>query len=207
MVAVRADYRVRNRHGTGPDKCVEDGKSAVRWIRENAGLIGIDPDRIVASGGSAGGHVAACTYTARGFEASVENKSVSSRPNLLILFNPVMDTEFELLADRFGGRELAEKLSPNKYIDETTPPLIMFFGANDALIEYAYETMNLSDSYDNDARLWIADGVGHGFFNRAPWMESTLFLTDRFLKEFGYIKGKPSAQMPREGQMKKYAGK
>ena len=42
MVTARADYRVKNRHGTSPDKCVEDGKSAVRWLRINATKLGVD---------------------------------------------------------------------------------------------------------------------------------------------------------------------
>ena len=61
MVAARTDYRVKSRHNVTPDACVEDAKSAVRWLRQNAAMLGIDPDRIVASGGSAGGHIAACT--------------------------------------------------------------------------------------------------------------------------------------------------
>ena len=33
MVAISAEYRVKNRHGTTPFECVADGKSAIRWIR------------------------------------------------------------------------------------------------------------------------------------------------------------------------------
>ena len=36
MVAMTADYRVSSRQGTKPFHCVRDGKSAVRWIRQNA---------------------------------------------------------------------------------------------------------------------------------------------------------------------------
>ncbi len=61
MVAARADYRVKSRHGVTPKECVDDARSAIRWIRQNAGKLGVDPDKIVASGGSAGGHIAACT--------------------------------------------------------------------------------------------------------------------------------------------------
>jgi len=59
MVAARADYRVKSRHGVTPKECVEDARNAMRWFRQNAGKLGVDPDRIVASGGSAGGHIAA----------------------------------------------------------------------------------------------------------------------------------------------------
>ncbi|HEV3028839.1 MAG TPA: alpha/beta hydrolase, partial [Planctomycetota bacterium] len=66
MVAARADYRVKSRHQVTPDKCVEDAKSAVRWLRKNAATLGIDPEKVVAAGGSAGGHLAACTATVLG---------------------------------------------------------------------------------------------------------------------------------------------
>ena len=68
---------------------VKDGKSAVRWIRANAARLGIDPDRLAAGGGSAGGHVAAATATTQGIEEEGEDTSVSSRPCALVLFNPV----------------------------------------------------------------------------------------------------------------------
>ena len=36
MVAVRADYRVKSRHGVTPKECVEDAKTAIRWVRTKA---------------------------------------------------------------------------------------------------------------------------------------------------------------------------
>ena len=92
MVAVSAEYRVKNVHGTTPFECVEDGKSAIRYVRQHADELGIDPNRIVASGGSAGGHVAACTGVIAGLEEEGEDVNVSSVPNAMILFNPCLDT-------------------------------------------------------------------------------------------------------------------
>ena len=67
IVAFLADYRVKNRQGVTPDDCVRDGKSAVRWIRVNASRLGVDPEKIAAGGGSAGGHVAASAVELRRF--------------------------------------------------------------------------------------------------------------------------------------------
>jgi len=53
MVSISADYRVKSRQKTTPFECVEDGKSAVRWLRSHAKELGINPDQIVAGGGSA----------------------------------------------------------------------------------------------------------------------------------------------------------
>lgn len=43
MVAACADYRVKSRHGVTPDACVEDAKSAVRWLRASAERLGTEP--------------------------------------------------------------------------------------------------------------------------------------------------------------------
>ena len=86
MVAMTAEYRTRNMHGTLATACVADGKSAVRWIRRMPAS-GVDPDRIAAGGGSAGGHVAACTGVIDGFESEDEDDKISSALNAMVLFN------------------------------------------------------------------------------------------------------------------------
>ncbi|MEO1994912.1 MAG: alpha/beta hydrolase [Planctomycetaceae bacterium] len=90
-----ADYRVIRKHKTTPFECVKDGKSAVRWIRQHAAELGVDPDRIVAAGGSAGGHVAAYTGVIQGHEEEGEDANISSLPDAMILYNPVIDTTEE----------------------------------------------------------------------------------------------------------------
>ena len=81
-----ADYAIAKEKcddlsGNAKDVCVKDAKAAIAWVRENAGRHGIDPNKIAASGGSAGGHLAACTGTISGFGSD-------ERPNAMILFNP-----------------------------------------------------------------------------------------------------------------------
>ena len=68
MVAISAQYRTRNSHGSDPFACIADGKSAMRWVRAHADEFGIAPDRIAAGGGSAGGHVAASTALLQGLK-------------------------------------------------------------------------------------------------------------------------------------------
>lgn len=68
MLAMAAEYRVKSRHGTPPTECVKDGKSAIRWVRREAERLQVDPHRVVAGGGSAGGHVAAACATVLGFD-------------------------------------------------------------------------------------------------------------------------------------------
>jgi len=54
MAAARADYRMKSRYGVTSKECVDDARMAMRWFRQNAAKLGIDPDNIVASG--AGGY-------------------------------------------------------------------------------------------------------------------------------------------------------
>jgi acetyl esterase/lipase len=197
LVAARADYRVRSRHGTTPDKCVEDAKSAVRWLRANAAKLGIDPQRIVASGGSAGGHIAACTATIPGREAEGEDLSISSRPNLLVLFNPVLNTV--PVGEKFGMGEMARKISPNHFLTKEVPPALIFFGTEDRLNEGGKEYLAKAKALGLDAQMYMAPGQGHGFFNRSPWQERTTFLMDEFLTAHGYLQGKPTRDLPPGG--------
>ena len=115
MMAISAEYRVRSRHGTTPFECVADGKSAIRWVRANADKLGVNPDKIVASGGSAGGHVAACTGVIEGLDEESENSNISSKPNALVLFNPAVDlVEFAKKRSSDKRFKRAKEISPLK---------------------------------------------------------------------------------------------
>ncbi|MCK4998342.1 MAG: alpha/beta hydrolase fold domain-containing protein [Anaerohalosphaera sp.] len=105
MVAISAEYRVKSRDNTTPFDAVEDAKSAIRYVRANANKLGIDPDKIVAAGGSAGGHLAACTGTIKQLDAKNENLTISSVPNAMVLFNPVADTS----RIGYGNEKLRER--------------------------------------------------------------------------------------------------
>lgn len=61
MISVLVDYRVKNRQGTTPFESVKDAEFSMRYIRSHAKELGVNPKKIVASGGSAGGHLAAET--------------------------------------------------------------------------------------------------------------------------------------------------
>jgi len=193
MVAARADYRVRARHGVTPKECVEDAKSAVRWMRQNAAKLGIDPERIVASGGSAGGHIAACTALAPGFETATEELNVSSCPNALVLFNPVLRLDIlPLLRFVQSDGTLAKAISPTLHLKKDSPPTLILFGSADRMAPMGDEFLKKSKQLGHHAELYIADGQPHGFFNRPPWLEKTTQRMDEFLVSIGYLP-KPSS--------------
>jgi len=188
MVAARADYRVKSRHSVTPDQCVEDAKSAVCWLRKNAAALGIDPDRIVAAGGSAGGHIAACTGTVKGYDGEGEDVSISSKPNAMILFNPVLHSE--PLEKRMADAEAARKITPNLHLEKGLPPTLLLFGTADELKEGTKDFLAKAKELGATAEIYWAEGQPHGFFNKPPWMERTLQRADEFLVSLGYLKAK-----------------
>ena len=135
VVAMSAEYRVKKRNKTTPVECVKDGKSAIRWIRKHANELGVDPDKLIAGGGSAGGHVAAATGTATTFEEEVE-AGIDCRPNAMVLFNPVFDNG----PGGYGHERVKEywqQFSPMHNIDAMTAPTIVFLGTKDHLVPVA----------------------------------------------------------------------
>ncbi len=197
MVAARADYRVKSRDNVMPDKCVEDARSAVRWMRQNAKQLGIDPEKLIASGGSAGGHLAACTMIRNSVEADGDDVSISTIPQAMVLFNPVLDFNHEFLIGRINGdKQLAHKISPTLHIDKNTPPALILFGTEDRLKVHGDAYWQKAEALGVRADKYLAEGQGHGFFNRSPWLERTLIAVDKFLTSLGYLKDEPTLQVP-----------
>jgi len=198
MVAIAADYRVKSRNKTTPRECVKDGKSAVRWIRAHAEELGVDPNRIAAGGGSAGGHVAAATGTTTGFEEEGEDMTISSRPDALVLFNPVYDNG----PGGYGHSRVKgywRDVSPMHNISKTTPPTIVFLGTKDSLIPVATanEYKNRMAQKGSRCDLHLYEGQPHGFFNyqNIDNYTKTVIEMDRFLASLGYLKGEPTLQI------------
>jgi acetyl esterase/lipase len=202
MVAITADYRVASRHGVKPVTCVTDAKSAIRWVRQQAQRLGIDPNRVAAGGGSAGGHLAAATATLSGFDESGEDRSISAIPNALVLYNPALimapmagvsleGFESRVSADRMGTDPV--KLSPAHHVKKGAPPTIIFHGKADTTVPYATAEAFTREMQKAGSRCELVgfDGQPHGFFNYGRGdnrnYRATLAATDAFLVSLGYL--------------------
>jgi formylglycine-generating enzyme required for sulfatase activity/acetyl esterase/lipase len=178
--AASAEYRL-----TAPGAGVKiadivlDAKDAVRYVRSHAGDLGVDPDRIAAAGGSAGGHLAAATAV-----APEENPpgAVSGKANLLVLFNPA------LFYPSAGKTVTLEQFTKD------TPPAILFYGTKDDMLQYGMDCLAQSQRLGFPLRLLTAKDAGHSFFNDQPWRDSTLWEADRFLAHHGYLQGSPTVE-------------
>lgn len=211
MVAITADYRVKSRHDVSPFECVADAKSAIRWVRQNAQKLQVDPDKIVASGGSAGGHIACCTGLIPGLEEPGENLAISSVPNAMALFNPaVMMANFgdHQLLDEQKNKDIAERtlgrsseLSPIEFVRPKLPPTIIFHGTADEAVPFPTVELftKLMKEHGNRCELKAYPDQPHGFFNprlrdpaRAPdelkGYRGTMQQLDNFLVSLGYLK-------------------
>lgn len=167
ILAISAQYRVSGKHKTSPFESVSDGKSAIRWVREHALELGIDPDRVIASGGSAGGHVAACTGVISDYDEAGENFAISSIPNVMILFNPVIDTTEKGYGLKKVGEERKTEISPCHHVTSGIPSTLIFHGTTDKTVpfENVERFSNLMRESDNFCELIAFPNKGHGFFN------------------------------------------
>lgn len=184
IVAFTADYRVKSRHETTPFESVSDGKSAVQWLQEHADELGIDPERIVVAGGSAGGHVAASTAILRD-----QPPSLHRMPAALVLFNPVVDTT----PAGFGSTTIGERymeLSCTHHITAQLPPTLLFHGTADKTVPFANAEAfrDRMLQHGNRCELVAYEGEGHGFFNFARHREiyeQTVHTASQFLQSLG----------------------
>ena len=197
IVAVTAEYRTKKSHGVEPFACVADAKSAMRYARANAAKLGIDPDRLAAGGGSAGGHLAAATAFLDGFDDPADDKAVSPKPNALVLFNPVIDTtEKGYGASRLGDRKVA--FSPVHHVEKGAPPAIVFHGTADTTVPFENVQRFESRMKAVGARCELVafEGKGHGFFNYGrdgnKAFVATVRAADRFLASLGWLEGEPT---------------
>ena len=207
MVAIAADYRVSSRHQTKADDSVRDAKSAIRWVRQNAVRLGVDPARIVAAGGSAGGHIAAATGVIDGLDEPAEDTRTSSRPNAMVLFNPVL-----VLAPVAGNSGLREfrnpelegidraAISPFHQAAQGAPPATIFHGEADTTVPYATAELFAQKMKElhNRCELIGFAGEAHGFFNYGrkgnQSYRATVRKADAFLASLGYLAGMPTLQ-------------
>ncbi len=178
------NYRL-SQHAVFPAQII-DCKSAIRWLRVHAKDYGYNPDRMVAWGTSAGGHLVALLGTAgdvKEFDTG-ENLGVSSRVQAVVdFFGPTDFTQMSRFPSTIkhdapdspeskliGGavpdnRAKAARANPITYVTADDPPFLIMHGDKDQLVP-----VNQSELLEAalkkagvDVTFHVVKGAGHGF--------------------------------------------
>jgi acetyl esterase/lipase len=187
------EYRLYDKEATPPVSVIDavaDAQDAMRYLRAHANELAIDPDRIIACGGSAGAHLAA--GLALFDDQSGANDPAAYQPAALVLFNPVIDTSRE----GFGYGKLKENweaFSPLHRLEPGLPPTIIFHGTGDQTVPYAGPVAFTEKAQANgDVCVLVTnEGGDHGFYMKQPVRDQTMARTRQFLQEQGLLNAVP----------------
>lgn len=193
IVVVCPDYRIKSKHNTSPFESVKDARSAMRYLKQHGSELGIDTSKIVASGGSAGGHLAAGTAILNEINESSDNLTIPATPFAMVLFNPVVDTgERGYGQGKMGGHEF--EISPVHQITFGVPPTLIMHGKDDktVLFENVVRFKHSMIQQGNKCTLKAYRKQGHGFFNfnkKPNRFKKTLKNTESFLEDLDLLRG------------------
>jgi len=190
LVGISMSYRLHSsKTGVSVFDCVKDARSAMRYIRAHAAELGIDPQKIIVSGGSAGGHLAVSTALFDQVNDDSDDLAISATPAALVLLFPVIDTSKE----GYGQAKIGERwqeLSPAHNVRAGLPPTLIFHGTGDTVTPFAgakafHEAMLKAG---NRSELDVNNGGAHGYLMRDKVLfDDTMKKTDAFLKSLGLL--------------------
>ena len=175
---VNVEYRL-GRVGLAP-AAVEDCLCALRWVLRNAEDYNLDPDRLVTTGYSAGGHLALTTGVIPA-SAGLDRQCPGNEPlEVAAIVNwygitdvgDLLDGEnMKSYAVQWMGSmpnryEIAERVSPLTYVREGLPPVLTIHGDADPTVPYSL-ALRLREALAHAGvtnRLHTVPGGGHGGF-------------------------------------------
>ena len=192
---------------------VEDCLCALHWVGRHAKEYHFDLDKVIVTGGSAGGHLALTTAMIPPF-AGFENECsadddmgwsgnfVNSRPKIAAVINwfGITDVADMLHGSNMRGyavswfgslpdrEDLAKRVSPLSYVRAGLPPILTIHGTADKLVPYS-QAVRLHEALTKAGvrnQLLTIDGAGHGGFTNEQELKS--FETVRaFLESLGIV--------------------
>jgi acetyl esterase len=190
FISICVEYRPSSIEGLfSPIESIKHARSAIRWIRSQSSVMGINPEKLVVAGASAGGYLGLCCAMIDEPDSSAGNIYVSCIPNALVVFNGGVDSEPLIPIFPELSNELS-KASPINHVREGLPPSIFFHGTHDANIPHdtVQEFVTSLVLVGNESKLVSFEGMGHGFFNygshdNEPYRK-TLAETERFMERY-----------------------
>lgn len=191
-VACALEYRTFGRHGTLPFEAVMDAKSAIRWLRQNAGAYKIDTNKIVATGNSAGGHLALTTALVDNWNEKTDNMAFSAKPNAMIINAGVYDLTDDLTAwlrKDLKDKNQAKEISPNYLIRKDFPPALIFHGTLDRNVPYKTAQKfgeDMINAGNTNIFFQPLGGAGHFIWFDPKQSDKMAKARSRFIEKLGY---------------------
>lgn len=190
MVGISVQYRLMKKDGSVTVfDCVKDVRSAVRYLKAHATELGIDPERMIVSGGSAGGHLAAAVAMFDDINAESDDLSIDPTPAGLILYFPVIDTS----AEGYGQAKIGDDwqtLSPLHRVKPGLPPALVLHGTGDTVTPFkgAAAFTQAMKKAGNRCELIPNDGGRHGYlmFDRGLY-DRAMADSETFVRSLGWI--------------------
>ena len=171
VVGVSVQYRFAPRHPFPAQ--LDDVKAAVRYVRDHAKELKVDPDRIAALGGSAGAHLALMLATTSDEDprdaTSAAVKAAVSLAGPVDLTRRYPDASRYMLEDFLGqdhkaDRAVQEKASPLFHLNAGDAPVLLIHGTKDELVPYD-QIPTFAVACKNagvEAEVFTIEGGGHG---------------------------------------------
>ncbi len=182
---------------------VQDCNLAVRYVRAEASRFGVDPNRIGAWGGSAGGHLVgmlAAAPTEQKFMTG-DNRNISAKVQATVVMAGPMELATEKSIENYRKQkeqsygfqwigklyddapELYKEASPITYLSKDTGPILFLTGSLDNPSRDTPPMDKLKALGVPTQQVILADGK-HGCWMRAPWQEQCLDAVDTFFKSY-----------------------
>lgn len=180
-VVVLPQYRL-----TGKDTKIEDGlrdaKSIVRWVRKHSGKLGVDPNRVIGAGESAGGFLITGAALTPKHDEPGEDTSVSCKPDALFLFRPVVDITSGRAARYRKASRTGGKVSPIRHVTKNAPPTFIVQGSADGFLPETVKYAEKCNAAGARCKLVRIEGLSHTArtkeYYRAIRREGVGFLRD-----------------------------
>lgn len=146
---------------------LEDAKLAIRYLRAHANEFGIDVDRIIVMGESAGGYMCSLVgLTGKMREYDVgEYQDFSSEVQGVVTFYPVTDCDSFFKAQEVSPDlpDAAKYLALPKLVDDNSPPFMLLHGTNDSQVSLE-QSQALYDALNKQgirSEFLIVEGAEH----------------------------------------------
>ncbi len=199
LVDYRLSQRSQGARGAFFPEPIYDIKAAIRYLRANASLYGLDTDRFAIWGESAGGHlvnfVGLTNNDPKYDNLSMGNAGYSSAVQAVVSFYAITDMttdanaqyRYDILGSNYTNTEMIKEASPISHVTASAPPTYLQHGMADTEVHYTdserlYDLI-MEKTGGNGSKLELFPGITHAVrkFTTAQnvgkiltWLDNTL---------------------------------